>query len=65
MRQIVDRLYTFHVKAGDPDFQAVIERWMPVALRWDAPKLNMGFMNSIYARRAAGDEAGSGNQAGP
>ena len=40
MRQIVDRLYTFHVKSGDPDFQAILERWMPVAPGWDAPKLD-------------------------
>ena len=65
MRQIVDRLYTFHVKSGDPDFQAILKRWMSVALRWDAPKLDAGFMRAIKARRAAGDEAGSANQAGP
>ena len=40
MREIVDRLYAFHVMAGEPDFQAGIERWIPVALRWDEPKLD-------------------------
>ena len=65
MRQIVDRLYTFHVKSGDPDFQAILERWMPAALGSDVPKLDAGFMRAIDARRAAGDEAGSGIQAGP
>ena len=44
MRQIVDRVYTFQVMAGDPDFQDSIERWIPVALRWDAPKLDEDFM---------------------
>ena len=65
MRQIVDRLYTFHVKSGDPDFQAILERWMSVALGWDAPKLDAGFVRAIDPRRAAGDAARSGNQAGP
>ena len=51
MRQIVDRLYTFHVKSGDPDFQAILERWMPVALGWDVPKLDAGFVKAIDAPR--------------
>ena len=61
MRQIVDRLYTFHVKAGDPYFQAVIERWIPLALGWDTPKLDAGFMKGIEARRASGDDDASPN----
>ena len=65
MRQIVDRMYTLHVKAEDPDFQAILKRWMSVALGWDAPKLDAGFMRAIEARRVAGDEPGSANQAGP
>ena len=32
MREIVDRLYTFQVMAGDSDFQNIIERWIPIAL---------------------------------
>lgn len=54
MRQIVDHLYTFQVKAGDPDFQAVIERWIPLALGWDAPKLDAGFIRAIEGRRVSG-----------
>ena len=50
MRQIVDRVYTFQVMAGDPDFQDSIERWIPAALRWDAPKLDEDFMGAIEAR---------------
>ncbi len=65
IRQIVDRLYTFQVKSGDPDFQAIIARWMPVALGRDASKLDAGFIRAIDARRIAGDEAGRENQAGP
>ena len=64
MRQIVDRLYTFYVKAGDPDFQSVIERWVPVALGWDALKLDAGFISTNEARRASGEDAKSENEDG-
>ena len=43
MRQIVDRLYRFHLKAGDPVFQAIIERWMPVALALGCTGAGRGF----------------------
>ena len=49
MRQIFDRLYTFQANVGDPDFQAVIERWAPDARGWDTPKLDKGFMKVIEA----------------
>ena len=55
MRQIADRLYTFQVNAGDPDFQAVMERWAPDAWGWDVPKLDKGFMEAIEACRAAAE----------
>ena len=37
MRDIVNRLYTFHLCAEDPGLQAEIERWMMVAGKWDEP----------------------------
>ena len=46
IRQIVDRLYTFQVMGGDPDFQDIVARWIPAAPRWDAPKLDEDFMGS-------------------
>ena len=64
MREIVDRLYTFRVKMGDPDFQAAIERLIPVALAWDEPKLDAHMMKGIEARRAARVDAESGKKAG-
>ena len=44
MRQIVDRLYTFHVKADDPRFLAVIGPWAREAVRWDEPRLDPDLM---------------------
>jgi hypothetical protein len=38
MREIVDRLYTFHLRIDDPLFRAGIERWAAATAHWDAPK---------------------------
>ncbi|MBF0263340.1 MAG: hypothetical protein HQL97_16050 [Magnetococcales bacterium] len=40
MKQIVNRLYTFHMKAEDPDFQRMVDRWAPVVARWDEPEID-------------------------
>jgi len=42
MRDIVNRLYTFHVKAADPALRDEIERWIAVVERWDEPELDTG-----------------------
>lgn len=47
MRQIVDRLYTFHLKADDPGFRDHLDRWLTVAERWDEPKLDESFLATI------------------
>jgi len=38
MREIVDRLYTFHLRIDDPAFRAEIDRWAAMTTTWDAPK---------------------------
>lgn len=38
MREIVDRLYTFHLRIDDPLFRAEIERWAAATAHWDAAK---------------------------
>lgn len=40
MRQVVDRLYTFHLRLDDPGFLDEIGIWMRAASRWDPPKLD-------------------------
>ena len=40
MREIVNRLYTFHVMEEDPAFQAVMGLWSRMASRWDDPMLD-------------------------
>ena len=44
MRNIVNRLYTFHLHADDPGLQAQIERWMGPASKWDAPEVDPKMM---------------------
>jgi len=40
MQEIVNRLYTFHLRANDPKLQATIERWMGAAMKWDEPEID-------------------------
>jgi hypothetical protein len=40
MRDIVNRLYTFHVCPDASGLQVQIERWMMVASRWDEPVID-------------------------
>ena len=40
MKEIVTRLYTFHMRFDDPEFQARIDRWDAVAGKWDDPELD-------------------------
>ena len=49
MRDIVNRLYTFHLCADEPGLQAEIERWMAVAGKWDEPGLDHSMISSNNA----------------
>jgi hypothetical protein len=40
MRQIVDRLYTFHMNRDDPQFRGHLDRWLAISGTWDDPKLD-------------------------
>ncbi|WP_254432373.1 hypothetical protein [Magnetospirillum sp. SS-4] len=40
MKEVVNRLYTFHMRFDDPEFQARIDRWDAVAAKWDEPEIN-------------------------
>lgn len=40
MRDIVNRLYTFHLCADDSRLQAEIDRWMGAAETWEEPELD-------------------------
>ena len=44
MKEIVNRLYTFHMQIDDPEFQAWIDRWAAVAGKWDDPNVEGGML---------------------
>ena len=46
LRDVVNRLYTFHLKTDDPRLRAEIERWMTVAGKWDEPELDLRMFGS-------------------
>lgn len=57
MRQVVDRLYTFHAKIDDPQFQAMLDFWRPSVRTWDEPKLDADLIVPLAPLgRADGDE---------
>ncbi len=58
MRQIVDRMYTFQVKAEDPAFLHVIDRWSRVAAEWDEPRLDPVLLNETKFARDTADRSG-------
>jgi hypothetical protein len=47
MREIVNRLYTFHVSIDDPDFRERVDRWAKIAERWDEPDEDIGFFRKL------------------
>ena len=47
MNQVVNRLYTFQLLAGDPGFQNWMARWETVARKWDEPDLDAGFLKAV------------------
>ena len=52
MRQIVDRLYTFHLKADDQGFRDHLDRRLTVAERWDEPQVDDAFLATITGGEA-------------
>ncbi len=52
MRRIVDRLYTFHLKADDPAFREHLDRWLAVADRWDEPQLDKALAEFVRRPRS-------------
>ena len=47
MRQVVNRLYSFQLLAGDPGLQKWMARWETVARKWDEPELDTGFLKAV------------------
>ena len=46
MRDIVNRLYTFHLHADEKKHQETNKQWMGVADKWDAPEIDPRMISS-------------------
>ena len=55
MREIVNRLYTFHISCDDPEFLTLADQWMTVAGKWDEPELHRKFLGAIKYNPSARD----------
>jgi hypothetical protein len=51
MRQIVDRLYTFHLRSDDAEFREDLDRWLAVSGTWDEPKLDEALLSAISSNK--------------
>ena len=47
MREIVDRLFTFHMRRDDPSFRDHLDRWMAASNKWDNPALDKAFLDAV------------------
>ena len=57
MREVVNRLYTYPVNAGDPHFVVMMDRALAEAWQWDEPELDEAMVSGIErARRRAEEE---------
>ncbi len=43
MKQVVNRIYTFHLKMEDPGLHELADRWASVIARWDEPEIDEFF----------------------
>ena len=39
MKDVVNQLYTFQMRSGEPEYQTWIDRWAAVAEKWEEPEL--------------------------
>ena len=47
MRDIVNRLFTFHMRRDDPSFRDHLDRWMTASNKWDNPVLDRAFLDAV------------------
>ena len=48
MRQVVNRLYTFHLRIEEPEFQAFVDRWLVPTGKWDKLVLEQGLGSTRF-----------------
>lgn len=50
MRQVVNRLYTFQLCFGEPEFRVFVDHWLGATRRWDEPALDRGLPGASRVR---------------
>jgi hypothetical protein len=53
MREIVNRLFTFHMGRDDPSFRDHLDLWITASDQWDNPVLDRAFLDAVAELRAA------------
>lgn len=56
MRQIVNRLYTFHMSTDNLQFHEQVTRWASVAGKWDDPELDEVFLQALKRNQDVKDD---------
>ena len=44
IKQIVNRIYTFHMLRDDFEFKASFDQWVAIAEKWDEPEMDQDFI---------------------
>jgi len=47
MREVVNRLYIFHMRRDYPSFRDHLDRWMTASNKWDNPVLDTAFLEAM------------------
>lgn len=47
MREIVNRLFTFHLRRDDLSFRDHLDRWMTASHKWDNLVLDTAFLDTV------------------
>ena len=53
MREVVDRLFTFHMRRDDPSFRDHLDRWMAASSKWYNPLLDKVFLDAVAGQGGA------------
>lgn len=47
IKQIVNRIYTFHTLRDDFEFRANLDQWVAIAEKWDEPEIDQAFIATL------------------
>lgn len=50
MKEIVNRLYTFHMLRDDFEFRASLDQWVAIAEKWGEPEMDQDFIGTLARR---------------